>query len=411
MIKAEIINIGDELLIGQVINTNAGWIAQQLNPIGIHVQQTSVISDDASQIIQALTVAAQRAEIIIITGGLGPTKDDLTKHTMCTYFNATLVRNAEVVEDVKKLFSSRGLPLTDLNYDQALVPDNCMVLRNPCGTAPGMWFDHQNCIYVSLPGVPYEMQAIMTNSVIPLLQKKWTLTPLVHRTIHTFGIGESFLADKIKDWEEQLPSYIKLAYLPSFGLVRLRLSSTQQYAAQVKAEEKKLMHLIDEFVFGYDADTLESVVINLLAERKQSLATAESCTGGYIAHLITSIPGSSVCFKGAVIAYDNSIKQDLLHVDKSNLDEFGAVSEAVVKQMAEGVKTKMKTDYAIAVSGIAGPSGGTATKPVGTICMAIATPLDTFTYTYQFSDNRERNIKRTANTALFNLIQKIRTTS
>ncbi len=405
---AEIITIGDELLIGQVIDTNSAWMGQQLNLAGFKVKQITSISDDETHIITALAEAAQRADIILITGGLGPTKDDVTKKTLCKYFNTGLVFNKEAYADVERVFKSRGREVMPIDKIQADVPENCKVLSNKNGTAPGMWFEHEGKIYVSMPGVPYEMKGIMADYVIPLLKQKFKTPNIFHKTILTQGIGETMLAELISDIEDNLPPHIKLAYLPSVASVRLRLTGISFDAdlhAQVENEANKILPLIHKYVYGFDEQTLADVVGKLLKEKNQTLALAESCTGGYISQLITAVPGCSSYYKGSMVAYSYEIKEEFLNVSKETLATKGAVSEEVVLQMANNAKAKFNVDYSIAVSGIAGPDGGTADKPVGTVWIAIATPKKTFAIRFQFGPNRSRNIEATALTAL-NLLRK-----
>lgn len=400
---AEIITIGDELLIGQVIDTNSAWMAGQLNSIGIKVHQITSVSDQREHILQALKEASARVELIIMTGGLGPTKDDITKKTLCEYFDAPLEIHNETLEHVTRIFRSYGLPLTELNRLQAMVPKGCTVLKNKNGTAPGMWFEFQGKIYISMPGVPFEMKGLMNDEVMPRLQGQ-SKQRIIHRTILTQGEGESLLAARIESWENNLPGFIKLAYLPQPGIVRLRLtaSGTDEEIlrkALVKAEEE-LMPLAGELIFGYGEETMAEVVGKLLKAKGLTLATAESCTGGQIAQMITSVAGSSDYFKGAVVAYSNEVKENILGVNHQTLLDHGAVSEATVIEMAVGVKNRLSTDYAIAVSGIAGPSGGTEEKPVGTTWIAISTPSGTRARHFRFGEHRERNIQRAALTAL-----------
>lgn len=406
---AEIITIGDELLIGQVVDTNSAWMAEKLNELGILVRQITSISDDREHILNTLREASQRAEVILITGGLGPTKDDITKTTLCEYFGSTMVFSETAYEDVRHLFRSRGLPVTGLNRGQAMVPECCTVIPNHNGTAPGMWFEKNSVIYVSMPGVPFEMKALMTGEILPRLESK-SENAIMHRTLLTEGIGESFLADRIESWENQLSSHIKLAYLPQPGIVRLRLSARGTDKKKLGDELQKavdgLLPLAGEFIFGEGDDTLEEVVGKLLREKGCTLATAESCTGGYIAHLITSIAGSSDYFKGSVVAYANEIKEKLLGVKPRTLAQHGAVSSETVKEMAEGARERFTVDYAIATSGIAGPSGGTPEKPVGTTWIAVASPLGTVTRKFILGDHRGRNIQRAAISAL-SMLRKI----
>jgi nicotinamide-nucleotide amidase len=406
---AEIISIGDELLIGQVINTNASWISEQLNFAGIKVVQISAIPDNKDNIKNALNEAKKRAGIILMTGGLGPTKDDITKHALCEYFGCEMVFSDDIYQHIVQLFKDRGFKMNNLNKSQANVPAACKPFPNFLGTAPGMWFEIDNKIFVSMPGVPFEMKAMMENYIIPEFRKRFNLPNLIHKTILTQGIPESLLAQKIEHWENNLPADIKLAYLPQPGIVRLRLSSSGTNSKlnikQIEEQIEKLKIIIPHDIFGYDHDTLEEVVGKILKKENLSLSTAESCTGGYIAHLITSIPGSSAYFKGGVVAYANEIKENLLGVSKKSLVDFGAVSEEVVKEMAEGARKKFNSDYSIAVSGIAGPDGGTIEKPVGTIWIALSSAEKTRAVKFHMGDHRERNIRRTALAAL-NILRK-----
>ncbi|MEI6815936.1 MAG: competence/damage-inducible protein A [Bacteroidota bacterium] len=405
----EIITIGDEILIGQIVDTNSAWMAKELNKAGILVKQITSVSDNKQHIIKALDEAKSRADIILITGGLGPTKDDITKATLCEYFNTTLARNWDAYRLIKTIFDARALPVTPTNEKQADLPINCTPIMNSKGTAPGMWFDEDGKVFVSMPGVPYEMMAIMSEFVIPKLKEKFELPFIIHQTILIQGIGESFLSDKIEKWELALPSNCKLAYLPSIGMLRLRISAVgkDKHMLQKQVQElvESLTPIISEYIYGFDDEPMEQIVGRLLKERGLKIATAESCTGGYIAHRLTSIPGSSSYFEGSVIAYSYDIKESMLDVPKELLQKYGAVSEQVTLAMVEGVKKRFKTDYAIAASGIAGPDGGTNEKPVGTVWIAISTPQKSFATRFQFGTDRERNIIRTSITAL-NLIRK-----
>jgi nicotinamide-nucleotide amidase len=412
--NVEIINIGDELLIGQVINTNAAWMAEQLNLSGFRVYQFTVVNDSRMHILQTLADAERRVEIVLISGGIGPTKDDITKNTLCEYFNTRLLFNEEAYRDVELLFARRGYPVTELNRQQAELPETCTGIPNKVGTARGMWFEKDRpgggkTIFVSMPGVPFEMKAMMTDYVIPWLKKIFTTPCIYHKTVLTQGVGESFLAAQIETWENSLPSHIKLAYLPQPGIVRLRLTGEgldeNILVQQVEEEIKKLLVLIPEHIFGYNDETLEMIVGRLLLEKHATLATAESCTGGTIAQMITSIPGSSAYYKGSVVAYANEIKEHFLGVSAATLEKFGAVSQQVVTEMAVSSKAKFHVDYVIATSGISGPDGGTPEKPVGTTWISIASPDEVFAVQYHFGDSRERNIRRTALQAL-NLLRK-----
>ena len=402
--KTEIISIGDELLIGQVVNTNASWIAEQLNLAGIEVIRINTIADKREEILRALQEASGRAEVVLITGGLGPTRDDITKNTLCEYFDSRLVFHEPSFEYVNKLFRDRGLPVREVNRKQAEVPHNCIPIVNENGTAPGMWFEKEGTVFVSMPGVPYEMKAMISNYVIPELSKKINGLQVIHKKVLTQGVGESFLSELISGWENSLPANMKLAYLPQPGIVRLRLSGSGRDKTKLSNEMddkiKELQNIIPDLIFGYGEKTMEEVVGGLLKNDGMTLSTAESCTGGYIAHLITSIPGSSAYFKGSVVAYSNHIKTSILEVKEDTLAAHGAVSEQTVTEMALGVKKKFNTDFAIAVSGVAGPDGGTGQKPVGTTWIAVAAPDVLIAEKYLFGKDRQRNIRVAAVTAL-----------
>lgn len=396
--KCEVISIGDELLIGQTINTNASWIGEQLNNLGFNISHGAVISDNKEDIISALNIASSRSDIIIITGGLGPTKDDITKHTLTKYFNTSLELKKDIETSIIAYFKSVNRPILKSNLDQALLPKSCQVLSNTRGTASGMWFEKNNIIYISLPGVPYEMKGIMQEHVFPkLLSKIGGETVVVNKTIRTHGMGESFLAEIIKSWEDNLGSdNIKLAYLPSPGIVKLRLSVV---GLNQLILEKKLDNAIDELkalipdqIYGYGNATLEGVVGELLKDKDQTLSTAESCTGGSVAKMLTSISGSSSYFNGSIVSYTNQSKVDLLNVNTSVIEKFGAVSQEVVEQMAANIRVKFNSDYGISTSGIAGPSGGTKEKPVGTVWIAVASKNRIVSKKLKLGYNRERNI-------------------
>ena len=392
-----LISIGDELLIGQTINTNAAWLGEQLNLLGFKVMAGLVIPDDKVAIENALNDFSF-VDLIIMTGGLGPTKDDITKHTLCTYFDTKLVRNKEIESKIIAYFKSRELPILQTNKDQALLPAACEVLPNSRGTASGMWFEKNNTIYVSLPGVPYEMKGLITECVIPkLLSRNKNENTLVHRTVRTHGMGESFLAELIKDWENNLSiDEIKLAYLPSPGIVKLRLSLVGKDGKKIVATLNKHIDLLNKIipdqVYGYEEDTMEGVVGDLLTAQNASVSTAESCTGGAVAKMITSVSGSSNYFEGSVICYSNICKINQLHVQEIALRDHGAVSQEVVEQMAIGVKRKLNTDYGLATSGTAGPTGGTTEKPVGTIWIALATKNEVISKKLNLGYSRDRNI-------------------
>ncbi len=398
--KAEIISIGDELLIGQVVNTNASWMAEELNNAGIRVIQISSVSDEGPHIKKSIKEAASRADIILMTGGLGPTKDDITKKVLMEYFGSKPVFHQETFEHIKRLFHARSYPVTEVNKMQAEIPDNCIVLPNRVGTAVGMWFEENGKVFVSMPGVPFEMKTLMSEQLIPRLQKTFSTGFIVHKTVMTTGIGESMLAAKIEEWEEQLPKSIKLAYLPQPGIVRLRLSgsgSDRKFLEDIIEQQvAKLYNYIPKAIFGFNDISLEEVLGNALKEKGLTVSTAESCTGGYIAHLLTSIAGSSEYFHGSVVSYTNEIKANQLGVDAMDIEKYGAVSQQVVEQMATGVRQLLKTDFAMATSGIAGPDGGTEEKPVGTVWIAIAGPEGVKSKLFHFGEHRGRNIRRSA---------------
>lgn len=412
--KAEIITIGDELLIGQVVDTNSAWLGEQLNLAGVSVHQITSISDNSEHILNALSEASRRADLILITGGLGPTKDDITKEALCSFFDTGLAFNQQAYENVERLFRHRGVKVTELNRRQADVPEACTPLPNPEGTAPGMWFEKNKVYFVSMPGVPFEMKTMFTNQVLPRLAKYTDANFIVHKTILTQGVGESFLAKTIEDWENSLPENIKLAYLPQPGMVRLRLTGVGNEKSTLEMQldelDKSLRKLIPDLIFGYGTETMEEVIGKYLSFTQKTISTAESCTGGYIAHLITGVPGSSAYFKGSVVAYSNQVKMNNLDVEKETLDKFGAVSEQVVIQMAEGVRKRLDTDYSLAVSGIAGPDGGTDEKPVGTTWIALASPEKTIAKKFLFGEHRGRNIRKAALEALNMLRLELKST-
>ncbi|MBL7914119.1 MAG: competence/damage-inducible protein A [Bacteroidia bacterium] len=406
--NCEIITIGDELLIGQVIDTNSAWMATRLNEAGIRVKQMTSVSDDPEHITKELKAALNRSAIVLITGGLGPTKDDLTKDTLCRFFNTTLVEDPKVVHDLTVYFKSRGRELTETNRKQAEIPANCTPVYNKNGTAPGMWFDFEGKVIVSMPGVPYEMKAMMDEIVIPKLSSLFRLPKVSHQTIITTGVGESFLSDLLEPWETRLPPYFKLAYLPSTGMVRLRLScyqSNDSLEVQLMEEVKKAKLLIGKYIYGYNDDTPEKIVGKLLIEKNQTLAVAESCTGGYISHLITSVPGSSTYYIGSTISYANEVKTRFLGVSQEVIADKGAVSEEVAKAMAEGVRSTLGSTWALSTTGIAGPGGGTADKPVGTVWIGLAGPNVLIAKKFQFGNDRLRNIQITAISA-FTMLRK-----
>jgi len=402
--RSALITIGDEILIGQVTDTNAVWIAQQLNELGVQVGEMVTVSDEAGQITSTLDRLIGSFELLIMTGGLGPTRDDLTKQTLAAYFNSKMHTHPEVLEKITTYFKERGRSMIESNLMQADVPEACRVLMNNHGTAPGMWFEKDGTILVSLPGVPYEMKGLMEDKVLPELSSMIKVPEVVHRTIMTQGVPESYLAALLRDWELSLPECVKLAYLPRPGIVRLRLTVVDKCAG--KAEQildviiGKLLDIIPQHVFGYNDISLEQSLGDLLRERGLTLATAESCTGGKIAGMITSVPGSSDYFTGSVIAYDNRIKAELLGVDADLIENKGAVCREVVEQMAKGVSSHLGTRTAIATSGIAGPDGGTEDKPVGTTWICVSNGDKCYAKKYRFAGNRDRIIIQASNTSL-----------
>ena len=409
MVYASIITIGDELLIGQVIDTNSAWIAQELNKAGVLVKRRVAVGDSTDDITNALDEESKHAEIILITGGLGPTSDDITKPLLCKYFNGKMIVNNDALQNVKYLFEQVfKRPVTEVNLKQAEVPDVCTVIQNKKGTAPGMWFEKDEKIFVSMPGVPNEMIGMM-EEVIEKLKVRFELPVIIHKTLLTAGIGESMLAELIKDFETSLPKKNKLAYLPNYGMVRLRLSSSgfekDKIEKEITSQFENLKSLVKKYLVTDEDEPLEKVVGKLLSPKNKTLSTAESCTGGYIAHLITSHTGSSKYFKGSIISYDNEVKENVLNVSHQTLQTVGAVSEETVKEMLKGVLKKLKTDYAIAVSGIMGPDGGTPEKPLGTVWIAVGNTNKLQTLQLNLRFDRMRNIQVTAQNAL-NLLRK-----
>lgn len=403
--KAEIITIGDEILIGQIVDTNSAWMGKQFNLNGIEIYQITSVHDDHDHIFRAIQNAEKNADLVVITGGLGPTKDDITKHTLCEYFKTNLVFHQATFDAIVERFKHRGIDMNRLNRDQAMLPESCTILPNKMGTAPGMWFEKNDTIFVSMPGVPFEMKYLVEFEVLPRLRKTGRTKAIFHKTVLTQGIPESMLAERIADWDNALPNHIKLAYLPNPMAVRLRLSAmgddVEALKSDVEYEIEKLQKIIPEAIFGYDTETMSEVIGRQLVLQNKKLAVAESCTGGYISHLITSVSGSSAYYNGSVTSYSNEMKEQLLGVSRHNLEKYGAVSEQVAREMAEGVKRLMKADFALATTGIAGPTGGTIEKPVGTVWIAVSGPEKTFVKKYTFvGDQRDRNIVRAGQTAL-----------
>ncbi|MCJ7449132.1 MAG: competence/damage-inducible protein A [Bacteroidales bacterium] len=407
--KAEIITIGDELLIGQTIDTNAAWMGAELSRLGFDIHRKISIHDDRNDILETLKETSGRADLVLVTGGLGPTSDDITKQTICEFFKCRLIVSNEVLSMIEEMMKRRGMPMNENNRRQAEVPDKCRVLFNAAGTAPGMWFEKDKTVFIFMPGVPYEMKYIMTEHVVPELKTRFGSQIIIHKNIMTYGTPEARLAELLKGFEADLPSDIKLAYLPSFGIIKLRLTATGSdhllLNNEIEKQVNKLYEIIPGLIYGEDEKSLEMVIGELLKDRKQTICTAESCTGGKIAELITSIPGSSVYYKGSIIAYDNSVKIDLLDVPERLLKKYGAVSEQVVKCMANGGRKVLNADYSVATSGIAGPDGGTESKPVGTVWIAVASDKGTLAEKYVFGNDRNLNITRFSIAAM-NLIRK-----
>lgn len=403
-IKAEVIAIGDELLYGQIQDTNSHWISGELDRIGVKVVRRTTVGDHREDILMAFEQAGARADIVLITGGLGPTSDDLTKPLLASFFDCGVELVQEALEDLIAYFQKRGRELTDTNRLQAYLPTKCTYVKNKAGTAPGMWFFENGVYWMSMPGVPHEMRKLMKDFVLPELRRQLDLPVIYHKLIRTIGIGESWLADLLKDWEKNLPSHMKLAYLPELGEVKLRLTSVGddhgKLADETEEQLRKCMPLIGDYVYGFDGETLPIVIGKLLKHFNKTVALAESCSGGYLSHLITSVPGSSTYFRGSIVPYDNSIKVSELEVSVSTLENAGAVSEETVKEMARNVRRKFGVDFGVSTSGIAGPSGGTADKPVGTIWLACDHQGETRTKKLQLSNDREVNIHLTAVAAL-----------
>ena len=398
--KAAIVTIGDEILIGQIVDTNSGFIAKSLDKIGIETREMLSISDDRQHILDTFALLQNKVEVVVITGGLGPTKDDITKHTLCEYFEDILVRNAEVENHVIDLIErALGRVASQINKDQALVPSKCSVLHNQVGTAPGMWIKKENTVFISLPGVPYEMKYLIENQVIPKLVREYQRPYIVHKTILTYGQGESLVAERIEEWENQLPECIKLAYLPSPGRVRLRLTARgedkQQLEEAIAINVKSLDAIIHDIIVGFEEDaTIEVVLGKMLKETGKTLATAESCTGGKIAQLITSVPGASCYFKGGIVSYATETKVNILGISKAFIEEHSVVSKEVASAMALSAQKMMQTDYAIATTGNAGPTKGDGDAEVGTVCIALATPNSMLVEEFNFGQPREKVIDR-----------------
>ncbi len=400
----ELITIGEELLIGQVIDTNSAWMAQRLNEAGLKIKRIVSISDDNSAIIAALEDAGKAAKLVITTGGLGPTRDDTTKEAICSFLNTKLVMHNQTKLHIKEMLQNRGIRINQRNYDQALVPEAAMILENKVGTAPGLWAEKNGVIYIHLPGVPFEMKHIIEEKVLPIMRQKFRLPPVLHRVIMFQGIAESSLAELIEDWENNLPNEISVAYLPAPGILKLRLSilpkTLEEGLERLENAIGNLIPIAGKYIFSTEESTLEEVLGKALLAENKTIGTAESCTGGGIAARLTSVPGSSAYFLGSIVAYDNKVKKELLGVTAETLNIDGAVSKSAVEQMARGVCDKLKCDIGIAVSGIAGPDGGTKEKPVGTIWIACTNGLKMTSRKYTFGNDRQRNIERSIQAAL-----------
>ena len=409
MIKAEIITIGDEILYGQITDTNTQWISAELDKIGIRTIRKSSIGDSEEAILEIFEESSKRADVIIVTGGLGPTKDDITKKTFCKYFNTELIVHPQALADVTEYFKKRGIALSEINKSQGEIPANATFIQNTMGTAPGMWFEQNGVIFISMPGVPYEMKGMMTLTILPKLQEHFKTPIIFHKVIRTVGIGESYLAEMIETWEDALPENVKLAYLPSMGNVKLRLTGfgedLQVVESQVEEQFQSVLPTIQEYVYGFGKDELEEVIGRILTERKETVSVAESCTGGYLGHQFTKVSGSSAYFLGGILSYDNSVKINQLGVKPETLNTHGAVSEQTVIEMSENVRKLMKTTYGLATSGVAGPNGGTPEKPVGTIWIAISSEKEVITKQLTLGGSREQNIHLTS----VNILNLLRT--
>lgn len=410
---AEIITIGDEILIGQIIDTNSAFISKELNKIGVSVYQITSIQDDKSHILKALSEAEDRVDIVILTGGLGPTKDDITKRTLSEYFNDILIQNDSVLNHVEELFAKYiSTPISDLNRRQALVPSKATVLHNNFGTAPGMWLEKNYKVFVSLPGVPYEMKALISSEVIPRLQEKFHFPFILHRTVLTYGLGESAIAERLDEWEDALPSFIKLAYLPNLGSVRLRLSAKgynrEEIESEMDSQIEQLLIYIDDIFVGFEEDeSIEVIVGKKLVELGKTISIAESCTGGKIAERITTNAGASNFFKGSIVSYATNTKENILKVPADIISKYSVVSNQVAESMAKNAKIMFKTDYSIATTGNAGPTKGDADAEVGTVIIAIATPNSVYSEKFMFGKGRTKVINKASNKAFEMLLKEI----
>lgn len=408
-VTAEIISIGDELLYGQILDTNSKWLSEEMDRIGVRVVRKTTVGDDPEAMVQAFKLASKKVDIVLMTGGLGPTKDDLTKNVLVEFFNSSIKLFPDALEDVRKFFESRGRELSPTNRSQAYLPSNCTYIQNSVGTAPGMWFEEFGSVWMSMPGVPHEMKYLMDNAVIPRIKEKYKLPVIYHKLIKTIGIGESWLSDIISEWEDQLPPHIRLAYLPSLGEVKLRLTgfgeSLPPIVKEVDDQITQLEPLIAKYIYGFNTDTIASALGHALMQRNENIAIAESCTGGYLSHVVTSIPGSSNYFNGSVIPYHNTFKESLLGVSPEILASKGAVSEETVIEMSKQVRLKFNSTYGLATSGVAGPGGGSDKKPVGLVWIACHDGEKCWTRKLQLTKDRLINIQLTS-TASLNLLRE-----
>jgi len=410
-VKVEIITIGDEILIGQIVDTNSAWMSVELNKAGFEIVQITSVHDDAAHIVASLDLALERADVVLFTGGIGPTKDDITKQTLSRYFGMQLVFNEEVYKNIEQVLIHRSRAVNELTRTQAFVPDGCTVIQNRVGTAPVTWFEKNGKVIVSMPGVPNEMKHIMSTEVIPRLSQRYKTPTIIHKNVIVQGYPESALAMKIADWENALPADIHLAYLPNYGIIKLRLSGISDdplsLEFSINQQITGLTEILADAIVAYDDTPVEEMIGNLLTAKGMTLSTAESCTGGFIAHKITTVPGSSKYFKGSVVSYSNEVKVNVLNVLSDDIQLYGAVSRQVVEQMADNVRRLLKTDYALATSGIAGPDGGTAEKPVGLVWISVSSPKGVVSREFKFGNVRIQNIERTAQTAMLMLKEVI----
>jgi nicotinamide-nucleotide amidase len=410
-VKVEIITIGDEILIGQIVDTNSAWMSVELNKAGFEIVQITSVHDDAAHIVASLDLALERADVVLFTGGIGPTKDDITKQTLSRYFGMQLVFNDEVYKNIEQVLTQRSRAVNELTRTQAFVPDGCTVIQNRVGTAPVTWFEKNGKVIVSMPGVPNEMKHIMSTEVIPRLSQRYKTPTIIHKNVIVQGYPESALAMKIANWENALPADIHLAYLPNYGIIKLRLSGVSEdplaLEFSINQQIAGLTEILADAIVAYDDTPVEEMIGNLLTTKGMTLSTAESCTGGFIAHKITTVPGSSKYFKGSVVSYSNEVKVNVLNVLSDDIQLYGAVSRQVVEQMADNVRKLLKTDYALATSGIAGPDGGTAEKPVGLVWISVSSPKGVVSREFKFGNVRIQNIERTAQTAMLMLKEVI----